>query len=239
MYHFRDSAGPVDVGFTDRRGGVSSPPYDGLNLALEGDDDPASCAANLAAVRDDFAPGAVVADMRQVHGREVGRVVGPPSGRPDCDALVTDHPDVLLVVRAADCVPVVLADPVAGVVGVAHAGRPGVLAGVVPAVVAAMTGLGASSITAWVGPHVCAACYEVPEAMRAEVAAAVPSTWAVSREGTPALDLGAGVRSQLTEAGVDVLDVSACTRESPELYSYRRDGRAAGRLAGLVRRRTA
>ena len=142
------------------------------------------------------------------------------------------------MVRAADCVPVLLVDAEAGVVGAAHCGRPGLLAGVVPQAVRAMHDLGATTVTAWVGPHVCGACYEVPAAMQEEVAAAVPSALATTSWGTPSLDLGAGVHAQLGELGVVVNDVSRCTRESEDLFSYRRDGSAAGRLAGMVRLRS-
>jgi YfiH family protein len=139
------------------------------------------------------------------------------------------------MVRAADCVPVLFADPAAGVVAATHCGRPGLLAGVVPRTVEQMRALGASEITAWIGPHVCGGCYEVPAQMQDEVAAAVPDSRATTTWGTPSLDLGAGVRAQLERSGVSVVDVARCTRESADLYSYRRDGRGAGRLAGLVR----
>ncbi len=214
-------------------------PFDSLNLAIAGDDDPGSRAENLRLVLDDFAPGADVADLHQVHGANVDVVEQRRSPeRPDADGVVTARPDVVLVVRAADCVPVLLADRAAGVVGAAHAGRPGVAAGVVTVTVERMRDLGAAGISAWVGPHVCGRCYEVPREMRAEVAAVEPTTLATTSWGTPALDLGAGVRAQLERSGVEVHDVSRCTRESPELFSYRRDGRRAGRLAGLIRVRT-
>jgi YfiH family protein len=238
VYHWRTSRGPVDLAFTDRFGGTSGVPYDELNLALDGADDPDACAANLRLVAEDFAPGATVADMRQVHGNVVDVVeLRPSDERPEADALVTAEPDRLLVVRVADCVPVLLADSSAGVVGVAHAGRPGLVAGVVPAAVARMRELGADAVTAWLGPRVCGACYEVPAPMQAEVGALVPESVATTSWGTPSLDIGAGVRAQLDRLGVDVVDVAACTRESPGLYSYRRDGVRAGRFAGLVRLR--
>lgn len=237
MYHRRASLGPVDLAFTDRYGGASRAPFDELNLALEGDDDPATCAANLATVTGDFAPGGLVRDMRQVHGADVVRVGVDQKPRPDADALVTTDPDVVLVVRVADCVPVLLADAEAGVVAAAHAGRPGMLAGVVPATVAAMHELGARDIHAWIGPHVCGGCYEVPEQMQADAIAQVPEARATTTWGTPALDIGAGVRAQLLTDGVAVTELGGCTREDTDLYSYRRDGRAAGRLAGLVRRK--
>jgi copper oxidase (laccase) domain-containing protein len=84
---------------------------------------------------------------------------------------------------------------------------------------------------------VCGRCYEVPEQLRAEVAAAAPASYAETSWGTPSVDLGAGIRAQLEELDVVVHDASRCTRESPDLYSYRRDGEGAGRLAGVVRLR--
>jgi YfiH family protein len=170
-----------------------------------------------------------------VHGADVA-VVGDASAAelPQVDALVTRTPGVALVVRAADCVPVLLADVARGIVGAAHAGRPGLVAGVVPAALAAMRDLGAEAISAWVGPHVCGACYEVPEQMRADVAAVVPEAYAETSWGTASVDVGAGVLAQLRAAGVEVVDASRCTREDEDLYSYRRQGVESGRLAGVV-----
>ncbi|EST34229.1 hypothetical protein N566_18620, partial [Streptomycetaceae bacterium MP113-05] len=128
------------------------------------------------------------------------------------------------------------ADARAGVVGAAHAGRPGLLAGVVPATVAAMVRLGAdpSRVTARTGPAVCGRCYEVPEAMRSEVTAAVPEAYAVTSWGTPSVDVAAGVRAQLAAAGVTALQQSeVCTLESGDHFSYRRE-RDTGRLGGYV-----
>lgn len=238
MYFHRDADGPVDLAFTDRYGGVSGAPFDELNLAIDGDDPEPDRAENLRLLLADFAPGDVLADLRQVHGPEVVTATGPVE-RSEGDALVTDRVGVVLLVRAADCVPVLLADPDAGVVGAAHAGRPGLAAGVVPATVDRMRGLGAREITAWVGPHVCGRCYEVPTELRDEVGSVEPASVATTSWGTPSLDLGAGVRAQLERAGARVVDVARCTRESADLYSYRRDGRSAGRQAGLVRVRAA
>jgi YfiH family protein len=229
----------VDLAFTDRHGGVSRPPFDSLNLALTGPDPQRARAENLRLVLADFAPGAALADLHQVHGDTVHVVAGATRGatRPDADAIVTAEPDVVLMVRAADCVPVLLADPVAGVVGAAHAGRLGLAAGVVSRTVERMRAWGATEVTAWVGPHVCGSCYEVPADLQAEVGAVVPASISTTSWGTPALDLGAGVRVQLEQAGATVVDVARCTRESRDLYSFRRDGERAGRLAGLVRLR--
>lgn len=236
MYLRRTSTGPVELAFTDRHGGVSRPPFESLNLAISGEDDPRSRAINTALVVADFAPGAAMADMVQVHGGDVVCVSTP--GRSTCDALITAETDVVLVTRVADCVPVLLADPEHGVIGAAHAGRPGVVAGVITNTVAAMRELGADIITAWVGPHVCGGCYEVPDDMRAAVSAVEPTTFAQTRWGTPALDIGAGVRAQLQRAEVEVVSWEQCTMESSDLYSHRRDGAGAGRSAGLIWRRS-
>jgi YfiH family protein len=227
--------GPVRVAFTDRHGGVSSVPFDALNLGVGTGDAPASVARNFALVAAalDVRPEQVVR-MHQVHGTEVAIVRDPSDRSTGADALVTDVAGIVLCVRAADCVPVLLADSSHGVVGCAHAGRQGMAAGVVPATVTRMRDLGATDITAWIGPHICGSCYEVPAALRAEIADAVPESYARTSWGTPSVDLGAGVRAQLARDGCAVVDGSRCTAESPDLYSHRRDGRRSGRLAGLV-----
>jgi len=139
-----------------------------------------------------------------------------------------------MAVRVADCLPVLLADPAAGVVAAAHAGRVGLVAGVLPATLAAMRRRGARSITAWIGPHICGACYEVPGAMRADVARTLPGAWSTTSWGTPALDLGGAATIQLEAEGCLVHRVDPCTRETPTLHSHRRDAAAAGRQAGIV-----
>ncbi len=187
--------------------------------------------------------GPVVTFPEQVHGAGV-RVIaerrGDPSqimagGEPGADALVTALPDVPIGVLVADCMPVLLADPVAQVAGVAHAGRRGLAAGVLQATLDAMTGLGAKRprIRAVVGPAICGRCYEVPARMRDEVDTAVPGTACVTAAGTPGLDLVAGALGLLHRAGVEACATGICTAEDDRLYSYRRDG-LTGRFAGVV-----
>jgi polyphenol oxidase len=230
--------GPVRWVFSERHGGLSAAPYDSLNLGGHVGDDPVAVAANRArlAARLELAP-TQVHYMRQVHGDRV-RVVGESGSQdPDggVDAQVTRVAGVALAVLVADCVPVLLADPVAGVVGAAHAGRSGVRAAVALRALEAMQQLGAEPgrTRAWLGPAVCPACYEVPEQMRADVSGAVPATWSTSASGTPALDLRAGLVSVLSGLGVTVKVVGPCTAESPDHFSYRRD-RTTGRFAGVV-----
>jgi polyphenol oxidase len=225
--------------FTDRWGGVSAVPYEELNLGGAVGDDSEAVRTNreLAAKSLGLDPARVVW-MNQVHGPDVA-VVDEPWGErpvPEVDAVVTARRGLALAVLTADCTPVLLADPVAGVVAAAHAGRPGMVAGVVPAAVAAMEELGAEAarIVARTGPAVCGRCYEVPDAMRAEVAAVEPAAYAETTWGTPAVDVTAGVHAQLERLGVRDREQSpVCTIESDDHFSYRRDGRT-GRLAGYV-----
>jgi YfiH family protein len=183
-----------------------------------------------------------VAVLSQVHGNEVS-YVGAEGPRHDlhghlharADGVVTDQPGVTLMVRGADCAMVLFADADARVIGGCHCGRPGLVAGVVPATIARMRDLGARDITGWLGPHVCGRCYEVPAPMRDEVASAVPASKATTSWGTPSIDIGAGIKAQLAEAEVECVDLSRCTLESPDLYSYRRDHLGSGRQAGVIR----
>ncbi|MFH9007344.1 peptidoglycan editing factor PgeF [Streptomyces afghaniensis] len=226
--------------FTDRWGGVSAAPYEELNLGGAVGDDPDAVRTNreLAAKSLGVDPDRVVW-MNQVHGADVAVVDGPwgsSSEIPSVDAIVTTRRGLPLAVLTADCVPVLLADPVAGIVAAAHAGRPGMIAGVVPAALRAMTDLGAepSRIVARTGPTVCGRCYEVPDAMRAEVSAVEPAAYAETSWGTPAVDVSAGVHAQLDRLGVrDRAQSPVCTLESDDHFSYRRD-RTTGRLAGYV-----
>ncbi|KNE79368.1 MULTISPECIES: peptidoglycan editing factor PgeF [Streptomyces] len=231
--------GGARFAFTDRWGGVSAAPYAELNLGGAVGDDPAAVRENreLAAESLGLAPERVVW-MNQVHGRDVAVVDGPWEGTADdaVDAVVTARRGLALAVLTADCVPVLLADPVAGIAGAAHAGRPGLAAGVVPALVGAMVGLGAdpSRLVAHTGPAICGRCYEVPAGMRDEVAAVVPGARAVTARGTPALDVPAGVREQLSGLGVEgAVSSTVCTRESADHFSYRGE-RTTGRLASYV-----
>ncbi|MFG2355862.1 peptidoglycan editing factor PgeF [Streptomyces sp. NPDC048521] len=235
----RESVSGAHFAFTDRWGGVSAAPYEELNLGGAVGDAPEAVRGNreLAAKSLGLDAGRVVW-MNQVHGADVA-VVDEPWGErpvPEVDAIVTARRGLALAVLTADCVPVLLADPVAGVAAAAHAGRPGMVKGIVPNAVRAMVELGAEPerIVARTGPAVCGRCYEVPEQMRAEVAAVEPAAHAETSWGTPAVDVSAGVHAQLERLGVcDRAQSPVCTLESKDHFSYRRD-RATGRLAGYV-----
>jgi YfiH family protein len=226
----------VGAAFTGRSGGVSSPPYDTLNMSGAVGDEPAAVAQN----RQRVAEACAVTEsrltwMRQVHGSRVGYAGDGPSGQ-EVDAIFSDVPGLVLGVLAADCACVLLADPHARIVGAAHSGREGTAAGVVAALVAAMAGAGGdpARMRALIGPAICGGCYEVSAQVRDRVAAAVPETACRTRRGTPGLDLRAGITAQLASAGVmQVANDPRCTAETPDLYSFRRDGRT-GRFAGLI-----
>jgi hypothetical protein len=224
----------VEVAFTDRWGGVSSGQYATLDLTLRRGDADEELAVNRARLAESFGV-AGFAVMRQVHGADVAYVDSIDAATPTCDALVTSRPDVALCVRVGDCLPLVLADVDAGVIAVAHVGRPGIVAGVVESVMRAMVDRGADQIRGWLGPHVCSGCYEVPSAMRDDVAAIEPAAFSCTTWGTPSVDIGSAVVAQLRLVGcLDVHESRLCTRESEDLFSYRRQGPASGRLGGLV-----
>ncbi|MBB6568578.1 peptidoglycan editing factor PgeF [Kribbella sandramycini] len=243
MFSYDEVHGAARFAVTDRFGGISQPPFGELNLGGAGElgEDAARIGENFRRVGAAFGvePERVIR-VSQVHGRDV-HVVRPGDPVPldpvpRVDALVTTRTDIVLCVRAADCLPVLFVDSANGIIGAAHSGRPGMYAGIAPATVEAMRSLGAEQITAVLGPNACGRCYEVPAEMRAEVAERVPAAYSETSWGTPALDVAAGVKAQLTELGVEVIeDARGCTMEDPALYSYRREGKQSGRLAGLIK----
>lgn len=229
--------------FTTRFGGVSSPPWAELNLALHVEDEPRRVLANRELLARHL--GAVSVKLpQQIHGAGVlvvdatcaGSSRLTHGGAVGVDALVTSEPGTAIGVLVADCLPVLLADVGSGVAAVAHVGRRGLAAGVLQNTVAAMLECGAvaQDCVAVIGPGVCGRCYEVPEQMRDEVAAIVPGTATTTFTGSPALDLPAGAEHILHRLGIGaVRPTGICTVEDPRFYSYRRDGRT-GRFAGVV-----
>lgn len=213
-------------------------PYESFNLGAGVGDDPAAVAANRQRLADELglAPDHVIW-MEQVHGRTASVVDGPRAGALEAtDAAISTRPGVAVAVLAADCVPVLLADPDAGIVAAVHAGRVGARVGVLPAALAAMQAAGAriDKVEALLGPAVCGECYEVPAAMRDDVARHLPGSASKTRRGTPGLDLRAGLWQQLADAGVAKIGVDPrCTVEDKTLFSHRRDG-TTGRLAAVT-----
>lgn len=223
---------------TTRAGGRSTSPYDTFNLGAGVGDDPSAVTANRHRLADELGLRRDhLVWMEQVHGRNAEIVTGPRAEAVEAtDALVTAEPGLALVALCADCVPVLLADPVAGVVGAAHAGRVGARVGVLTAALDAMVRAGAAvdRIEVLLGPSVCGECYEVPAAMRADVEAHLPGSATKTRAGTPGLDLRAGLWRQLADAGVAKIGIDPrCTVEDTTLFSHRREG-TTGRLAAVT-----
>jgi YfiH family protein len=181
--------------------------------------------------------------MRQVHGADVAVVDDRDRGRglhahddgvPSVDALVTADEGVALVVQVADCVPVLLADPDQAVAAV-HAGRGGVVAGVVRAAVDALAPADPARVEAVIGPAIGGCCYEVEPELAEAVGAVAPGASATTTWGTPSLDLPTAVVAQLAAAGIaNVRRVGGCTHcTARRWYSHRREP-GAGRQAGVV-----
>jgi YfiH family protein len=227
--------GRVWFAFTDRSGGDSQGQWASLNLATSNGDDPDVVDRNLALVA--AAAGAHrLVPMTQVHGADVAWVGDERADVPVADALVTDRPGVAVLVRVADCTPVVLAADDAGLAAVVHCGREGLVKGVVPAAVRALRDRGASGIRAWVGPRACGRCYELPAELADAVASVVPEARSTTSWGTPAVDVGAGVLAQLAAHDVEAIDLAAdeCTIEHDRWFSYRRQGRQSGRFGAVA-----
>ena len=223
---------------TTRAGGVSAPPFDSFNLGDHVGDDPAAVAANRERLGREIGVGVDrLVWMEQVHGRTV-TVVDGPVREPIAvtDAVVTTVRDLALVVLSADCVPVLLSDSEAGVIAAVHAGRVGARIGIVPRVLDAMVAQGAvlSRIGAFLGPAASGRQYEVPAHMQADVERHLPGSASTTVRKTPGLDIRAGIRRQLVDAGVSAVATDPrCTIEDRTLFSHRR-GAPTGRLASVI-----
>ncbi|MGR6329422.1 peptidoglycan editing factor PgeF [Sphingomonas sp. XXL09] len=223
--------GAVPHGFLGRRGGVSVGGTAGLNVGLGSADDPAAVAENRRRAAAAVLPGATLVTPYQVHSADALVVTAPwdEAARPRADALVTDRPGLLLGILTADCAPVLFADPAAGVVGAAHAGWKGALAGVTDATLTAMETLGADRgrIVAAVGPCIARASYEVDDAFLARFAAADPANerfFANGRMGHHQFDLEAYVAHRLAAAGVARVETLGLDTYAGEerFFSFRR-----------------
>ncbi len=222
----------IPHGFCGRRGGVSTGPMASLDLGRRGQDVIGPDLAEnrrraVAAVQ----PDAALQTLYQVHSADVVTLAGPidDRARPHADGVVTDRPGLLLGILTADCAPVLLADRRAGVIGAAHAGWKGALAGVTDRTIDAMEALGAdrSRIAAAIGPCIARASYEVDAAFRDRFAAVDPANarfFADARAGHHHFDLEAYVAHRLTEAGVARVDPLGLDTYADEarFYSYRR-----------------
>ena len=217
-------------GFLGRIGGVSQGIAAGLNVGLGSGDDPAHITENRRRAVMAVAPDAQLATAYQIHSAQVATVTEawPDDQRPQADALVTDRPGLVLGILTADCAPVLFADAEAGVVGAAHAGWKGAIAGVTDATIAAMEQLGArrSRIAAVVGPCIAQSSYEVNEAFRDRFLADDPGNAAFFTIGAPRhhqFDLEGYVLNRLRLAGLSRIEgLSLDTYTAPaRFFSFR------------------
>lgn len=221
----------VPHGFLGRPGGVSTGIHAGLNVGLGSDDDRAAIAENRLRAVQAVRPGARLVTLHQVHSADVVAVDAPfaDDARPPADALVTATPGLLLGILTADCVPVLFADRVAGVVGAAHAGWRGAISGVTDRTIAAMIALGAEAgrIVCAVGPCIGRASYEVDTAFVARFVADDPENERFFTDGRPGhsqFDIEGYVVARLAGAGVqrvDALGLDTCAQPD-RFFSYRR-----------------
>ncbi|HEX8626113.1 MAG TPA: peptidoglycan editing factor PgeF [Allosphingosinicella sp.] len=221
----------VAHGFLGRRGGVSDGVCAGLNVGLGSKDDRGSIEENRRRSVAAVAPRAKLVTLHQVHSPDAIHVTAPfaDDERPRADAMVADRPGLVLGILTADCAPVLLADPGAGVVGAAHAGWKGALGGVVEATVAEMERRGAkrSRIAAAVGPCIARRSYEVDESFLRRFAEADPEHerfFTLGREGRHQFDLEGFVLARLAAAGLERIEaLGEDTYSQPErFFSYRR-----------------
>jgi YfiH family protein len=214
--------------FTKRTGGVSHGAFASLNLGTHVGDELKDVMENRAIVAAKSGPTQY---MNQVHGDRIALIEEVTEEVPTADALVTGIPGISLAVMVADCIPLLLvsAESVAAV----HVGRRGLVNEITRKTLSVMRDMGATKISAIIGPAICGSCYEVSQDIYNEVIAVHPKAQSQTPQGTFALDLPAGLRSVLTDEGVSIIDKFECTVENQDYFSYRRDG-VTGRQAGII-----
>ena len=225
------SLGGIAHGFFGRRGGASTGALASLNCGLGSGDDPALITENRRRVVDAVLPGAALAGLYQVHGNRCITIDADsdPADRPEADALATATPGILLGILTADCVPVLFADHGAGVIGAAHAGWKGAIAGITDATLAAMEALGASraDIAVAIGPCIGRSSYEVDDGFVARFVADDPANerfFAGGRAGHAQFDIAAYVAARLAAAGVTRIAIGGqdTYAGADDYFSYRR-----------------
>ena len=235
-------------GFPERTGGVSTGARASLNLGRRWGDDAEAVAENRRRLAEHagYDPASLIA-TRHVHGTDVWRVGEPLPDDAEFDGLVCDWPGPVLGAFAADCIPLLFADPVSGVCGAAHAGWRGTVAGVAVNVITRMVEAGAraADIRVALGPSIGPCCFEVGDEVVAEFTAALPDVTGLVVDGPRKqhIDLRRATRTLLERADVGaehIDDGPPCTRcETERFFSYRRDGREAGVHMGFIGRRAA
>jgi len=219
-------------GFFGRKGGVSTGVYDSLNCGPGSSDARASVVENRARATAALSPHATLVTLYQIHSAQAVTVSTPweIADNPKADAFATDKSGIVLGILTADCAPILLADAQAHVIGAAHAGWGGALAGVTESVVAAMERLGAKRerITAAIGPCISRASYEVGPEFKPRFLAADSSNKMFfepsPRAGHWQFDLPAYVAHRLRQSGIGAVEtIPLCTYlHEADFFSYRR-----------------
>jgi len=244
-----ESSFGIRVIFTNRLGGFSKGPYESLNLSFNVGDDYESVLANrMKVAREIEIPLSNWVTMKQIHSNHVIVIKEEDKGRggidynsalPSCDALVSSIPGVACAALVADCVPVVIACPSGHAVAVAHAGWRGALLKVCVETSKELEedcGLPSSEFLAFVGPHVCANCFEVGEEIAEKFLREYPHAVRRKEFGIK-IDLGMVIREQLEECGIPaemIFEIDDCTMCDSRYYSFRRLKGITGRQACFV-----
>jgi polyphenol oxidase len=226
--------GKIHWNFYGKNGGVSKGKFTSLNIAEHVGDDLADVEQNRELISDTLDIPLVF--INATHSANVVQVLSEvPKVHENTDALVTRETGLGIVVMSADCAPIILADPIAHVVGVVHAGWQGMLAGVVNSAVEAMLELGAETqnMTATIGPSVCAKNFEVTQERFDKVLNLIPSAAIKLNNGNLAVDITKGIKKQLASFQIKTLDLGICTFENSDVFSYRRD-KETGRNATVA-----
>lgn len=230
--------------FTTRHGGISSSPYGTLNLAFHVGDNPLHVLKNhqILADRLEYNPQRLI-HMRQIHSNCIVSVNSTMNfdSPPQCDALITNHTDVPLMVMSADCTPILLYDPVNHAIGAVHAGRAGALNGILPLTLEAMKknyNTALSDIQIVLGPSIQGCCYEINETIAYEVKEKGYEDALIRAKEKVSLDVNAVLHMQLKELGIaskQIESINQCTAcNSHDFFSYRADAQSTGRIAGVI-----
>ena len=214
--------------FTKRTGGQSHGAFASLNLGTHVGDDLDTVVKNREILTSLVGPTQF---MNQVHGDRIALIEEVIDEIPTADALVTGIPGIALAVMVADCIPLLLSSPES--VAAVHVGRKGLVNEITRKTISVMRDMGATEISAIVGPSICGSCYEVSEDVFLEVIATHPSAQCRTPQGTFSLDLPKALLEVLQDEGIRVINEFQCTVESEDLFSYRRDG-VTGRQAGVI-----
>ncbi len=217
---------------TTRDGGLSAGPWASLNLGASSGDNPEAVATNRARLSSRLP--AEPRWLRQVHA---SRVIHLTDWRPQirADAAWTDRPGEVVAIQTADCLPILLADRSASLVAGIHGGWRSLAVGIIGQTLAALPVDGAA-LCAWIGPGICARCYQVGGEVRESFLAVDPALAdAFEPDGERwRADLKWIATHQLRQAGVEVYDCERCTFEEPDtFYSFRREG-TTGRMASVI-----